>query len=101
MERETADYDRDWHYGPANTVAGELQRGLGRGAHHVLRDGAADLVLGCLRRDYRWDWQVDDRCLYLARLVRDLGIPPPDGLPQDPQPRDRPSGPSDHGTTSL
>jgi len=35
---------------------------------------ASDLVWECLRRDYRWDWQVDDRYVYLARLVRDLRL---------------------------
>lgn len=34
-----------------------------------------ELVADCLRRDYRWDWQVDEREVYLARLVRDLRLP--------------------------
>jgi hypothetical protein len=34
-----------------------------------------DLVMACIRRDHRWDWQVDDREIYLARLVRDLPLP--------------------------
>ncbi|RSM42741.1 hypothetical protein DMB66_54525 [Actinoplanes sp. ATCC 53533] len=29
----------------------------------------------CLRHHYAWDWQVDARDVYLARLVRDLGMP--------------------------
>lgn len=36
---------------------------------------APTLVADCLRRDYRWDWQVDERDVYLARLVRDLRLP--------------------------
>src|SRR5690349_11820885 len=56
----------------ARTIAGQLQRGLGRGARAV-RDPA--LVEACLRRQYAWDWQVDSRDVYLARLVRDLGLP--------------------------
>ncbi|MDI6097219.1 hypothetical protein QLQ12_01170 [Actinoplanes sp. NEAU-A12] len=36
---------------------------------------APELVADCLRRDYRWDWQVDEREVYLARLVRDLRLP--------------------------
>jgi len=36
---------------------------------------APELVADCLRRDYRWDWQVDEREIYLARLVRDLRMP--------------------------
>jgi hypothetical protein len=65
-----------WHYASPNTVPGALQRGLGRGAHQVLSTpDASDLVTACLRRDYRWDWQVDERDVYLARLVRDLRLP--------------------------
>ncbi|WP_159425010.1 hypothetical protein [Streptomyces sp. TLI_053] len=36
--------------------------------------GAAEIVYGCVRWDWRWD-SVDERGLYLARLVRDLGLP--------------------------
>src|SRR5262245_30399842 len=65
-----------WHYASVNTVSGALQRGLGRGAHQVASTpDAPDLVTACLRRDYRWDWQVDERDVYLARLVRDLRMP--------------------------
>ncbi|MEU8613871.1 hypothetical protein AB0C29_38390 [Actinoplanes sp. NPDC048791] len=59
-------------YDSPDTVAGQLQRGLGRGARAV-RDPA--LVEACLRHQYAWDWQVDSRDVYLARLVRDLGLP--------------------------
>jgi len=34
----------------------------------------AQLVYSCIARDHRWFWQVDSRALYLARLVRDLGL---------------------------
>lgn len=53
-----------------------MQRGLGRGACQAgsTRDAPA-LVSACLRRDYRWDWGVDERDVYLARLVRDLRMP--------------------------
>ncbi|GAB7036966.1 MULTISPECIES: hypothetical protein [Catenuloplanes] len=65
-----------WHYANPNTVPGALQRGLGRGAHQVASTSdASDLVTACLRRDYRWDRQVDERDVYLARLVRDLRMP--------------------------
>jgi hypothetical protein len=63
--------DADWRYDPARTTAGQLQRGLGRGAVEV-RD--ADLVYACVRRDHRWWWCVDERAVYLARLIRDLGL---------------------------
>jgi len=36
---------------------------------------APELVADCLRRDCRWDWLVDERDVYLARLVRDLRLP--------------------------
>jgi hypothetical protein len=66
----------DWHYASPNTVAGALQHGLGRGAYRAMSDpDAPDLVAACLRRDHRWDWQVDERDVYLARLVRDLRMP--------------------------
>ncbi|WP_433725427.1 hypothetical protein ACQP2Y_06335 [Actinoplanes sp. CA-051413] len=59
-------------YDSPNTVAGQLQRGLGRGARAV---PDPVLVEACLRHQYAWDWQVDSRDVYLARLVRDLGMP--------------------------
>ncbi|GAA1635023.1 hypothetical protein [Actinoplanes couchii] len=61
----------------AGTLFGALQRGLGRGAIRVAAGeaGAGPEVFRCLRWDQRWDTQVDDRRVYLARLVRDLGIP--------------------------
>lgn len=59
-------------YDSPDTVAGQLQRGLGRGARAV-RD--PELVSAGLRHSYAWDWQVDARAVYLARLVRDLAMP--------------------------
>jgi hypothetical protein len=59
-------------YASPATVAGQLQRGLGRGARAV-RD--PELVSDCLRHSYAWDRQTDARHVYLARLVRDLGMP--------------------------
>ncbi|MFE7563207.1 hypothetical protein [Kitasatospora sp. NPDC057500] len=35
--------------------------------------GVAEIVHGCLRWDWRWDG-LDERGVYLARLVRDLGL---------------------------
>lgn len=65
-----------WHYDKPTSLAGALQHGLGRGAHRALRDPAAPAaVLACLERDYRWDWLVDERAVYLARLIRDLSMP--------------------------
>jgi hypothetical protein len=67
--------DDDWHYLPTRTRAGALQRGLGRGAVRAGRDPAApELVYACIRRDHRW-LPLDDRGVYLARLVRDLDLP--------------------------
>ncbi|WP_433218522.1 hypothetical protein ACQP00_12710 [Dactylosporangium sp. CS-047395] len=67
--------DDDWHYLPTRTRAGALQRGLGRGAVRARQDPAApELVYACIRRDHRW-LPLDDRAVYLARLVRDLELP--------------------------
>jgi len=63
--------DEGWQYESPRTVAGQLQRGLGRGAIEV-RD--ADLVYACVRRDYRWWWHIDERAVFLARLIRDLAL---------------------------
>lgn len=76
MSCGTDDCDHDWHYADPRTLAGALQHGLGRGAREALDDPTApELVTDCLRRDYRWEWHVDEREVYLARLVRDLRLP--------------------------
>lgn len=63
-------------YAPTKSLHGMLQRGRGRGAQLALTDPTApDLVYDCITCDYRWDWQVDERAVYLARLVRDLQLP--------------------------
>ncbi|ACY98428.1 MULTISPECIES: hypothetical protein [Thermomonospora] len=60
----------------ADTLHGQLQRGLGRGARRAAdHKGAGDLVFDCIRRDPRWDRQVEARGLYYARLVVDLELP--------------------------
>ncbi len=52
-----------------------MQRGLGYAAYRAPRDPAGAQLAGeCLRRDHRWDWQVDNRIVYLARLVRDVRL---------------------------
>ncbi|WP_189915031.1 hypothetical protein [Kitasatospora xanthocidica] len=68
---------RRYEYAPPNTLLGLLQRGRGQGALMAAEDRAsvADLVHGCIRWEWRWDSQVDDRHLYLARLIRDLELP--------------------------
>jgi hypothetical protein len=67
----------DWRYEPCFSVYGALKRGQGM-AVAWLRDRPehASLVYACTSRDTRWDWQVDDRCTYLARLLRDLRLDP-------------------------
>jgi hypothetical protein len=63
-----------WHYEPAKTLHGALQRGSGAaGAWVASHPVAPELVLDCLRRDYRWDG-VDERTVYLVRLVLDAGL---------------------------
>lgn len=66
----------DGRYAPAGSLIGLVQRGRGLGARMAAEDpaAAAELVHGCIRWDWRWD-SVDQRALYLARLVRDLELP--------------------------
>ncbi|WP_031077120.1 hypothetical protein [Streptomyces sp. NRRL WC-3742] len=68
---------RRYEYAPANTLLGLLQRGRGRGALIAAEDAgaSAELVYACIRYEWRWDPQLDDRALYLARLIRDLELP--------------------------
>ncbi|MEK8107289.1 hypothetical protein NKG94_22845 [Micromonospora sp. M12] len=67
-----------WYYAKPTSFVGSLQHGLGRGAYRALRDPATrQAVLACVKRDYRWDWLVDERAVYLARLIRDLALPIP------------------------
>lgn len=61
---------------PADTLHGQLQRGLGRAARQAAgRPGAGEFVYDCVRRDPRWDHQVESRSLFYARLVLDLELP--------------------------
>ncbi|MFE4425108.1 hypothetical protein [Streptomyces sp. NPDC056817] len=64
-------------YAHFDSVEGLLQRGRGLGAVRALQDprGSAVFVYHGIRRDWRWDG-VDDRSLYLARLVQDLELSP-------------------------
>lgn len=67
--------ESNWFYASPESLAGMVQRGRGRGAIRALTDpdGPA-LVHACVARDYRWMWALDEREVYLARLVRDLGL---------------------------
>jgi hypothetical protein len=59
----------------AGTLLGQLQRGLGRAARRAAQvPGAGELVYECVRRDPRWDRQVESRSLYYARLMVDLEV---------------------------
>jgi hypothetical protein len=52
-----------------------LQRGCGTaGAWVATHQVAPELVFDCVGRDYRWDRQVDERTVYLIRLVFDLEL---------------------------
>lgn len=64
-------------YAPHDCLEGLLQRGRGLGAVRALQDpaAAAPFVYDGIRRDWRWDG-IDERSLYLARLVRDLELSP-------------------------
>ncbi|ADJ43243.1 hypothetical protein AMES_1420 [Amycolatopsis mediterranei S699] len=64
-----------WSYASATTLRGALQRGCGAaGAWVAAHRVDPELVLDCVRRDYRWDRQVDERAVYLARLVLDVEL---------------------------
>ncbi|MGW0706126.1 hypothetical protein ACWD4G_09205 [Streptomyces sp. NPDC002643] len=65
-------------YASARSVEGLLQRGRGLGAVRLCEgamgaEASAELVYGVVRHDWRWD-SVDDRHLYLARLIRELRL---------------------------
>ncbi|MEV7556637.1 hypothetical protein [Streptomyces sp. NPDC089795] len=64
-------------YAPHDSLEGLLQRGRGLGALRAAQDpaAAAPYVYDGIRRDWRWDG-IDERSLYLARLVRDLELSP-------------------------
>ncbi|MFI5495066.1 hypothetical protein [Actinoplanes sp. NPDC051859] len=49
-----------------------VRLGLGRGAMEQLGPAA---VFGFLQVDPRWDWQVDERAVFLVRLIRDGSLP--------------------------
>lgn len=70
--------DEHWSYAPAKTLHGALQRGSGRAAvwvaAHPSEPALPELVYDLVRRNYRWD-SVDERTVYLARLVIDLDLP--------------------------
>lgn len=63
-------------YAHPDSVEGLLRRGRGLGAVRALQDpaGSAGFVYDGILRDWRWDG-VDDRSLYLARLIQDLELP--------------------------
>ncbi|MEU3922288.1 hypothetical protein [Streptomyces sp. NPDC029004] len=65
----------DQAYAPVDSLKGLLQRGRGLGALDAMDDPATarELVYDEVRQDWRWD-SVDDRCLYLARLIQELGL---------------------------
>ncbi|MER5636079.1 hypothetical protein ABT095_03905 [Kitasatospora sp. NPDC002227] len=68
--------EAEWAYAPVSTLEGLLQRGRGLGAIDAPGDPTAGrLVRECVSRDCRWDG-VDERDLYLARLMRDLELSP-------------------------
>jgi hypothetical protein len=66
-----------WDYAPYRSTRGALQRGRGLAVARLRdRPERAELVYECTSRDTRWSRQVDARCGYLARLLRDLRLDP-------------------------
>ncbi|OPG06539.1 hypothetical protein B1R27_17230 [Streptomyces sp. GKU 895] len=67
--------ENEMFYARHDGVEGLLQRGRGLGAIRALQDPAksAGFVHDAIRRDWRWH-ATDDRALYLARLVQELGL---------------------------
>ncbi|MFF6783035.1 hypothetical protein [Streptomyces sp. NPDC012510] len=66
----------DRTYASPRSLEGLLQRGRGLGALRAPGElgTSAEPVAEVVRQDWRWDMTVDDRDLYLARLVRESGL---------------------------
>ena len=92
MNSDSADSPQDWHYAPYRSLRGALQRGSGIAVARLhAQPEQAQLVYECTSRDTRWDWQVDDRYTYLARLLRDLNLEPAPLVEQTSRLRSLPS----------
>lgn len=60
-----------------NTLEGKLQRGRGAGFLEAIREPrnkVEPLIVDCIRQDYRWDRQCEDRSEFNAALVIALDI---------------------------
>src|SRR4051794_23116487 len=61
---------------PADSSLGLLERGRGAGWTDAAASGSgSDLLLACLRREPRWDRQVESRADYYATLSLHLNVP--------------------------
>lgn len=69
---------RTLSYACHDTLEGLLQRGRGLGAQRALAEpgAGAPFVYDGIRRDWKWDSQTETRCVYQARLIRDLDLSP-------------------------
>jgi hypothetical protein len=77
MISEGAGSPHDWQYAHSRSLRGALQRGRGIAVARLRdRPEDAELVYECTSRDTRWDDGLDNRCTYLARLIRDLRLDP-------------------------
>ncbi|WP_200211524.1 hypothetical protein [Micromonospora coerulea] len=75
MSCEDGDCPHKWHYAPHRSLYGALELGRGLAVARLRRQPQrAGLVYRCCSRDTRWDWQIDSRSTYLARLLRDLHL---------------------------
>ena len=69
--------ERDERKPQPGSLLGQLELGLGVGFLRALgapADEMSELVLGCVDRDPRWDYQIDDRADYYAQLLLVTGV---------------------------
>jgi hypothetical protein len=75
MTCETGECPHDWHYARTRSLRGALERGRGLAVAQLRHEPErGELVSECTSRDTRWDSSFDERCVYLARLIRDLRL---------------------------
>ena len=65
----------DFVFADPASFRGQLERGRGIAVFRAAdQPGAGDVIYRCVVEDSRWDRQVEERDLYLARLIGGLGL---------------------------